>query len=259
MTGLVLKDMLVMRKTLKTYVLFLAFYLLLAVIGLFPISTITAVTQIIIMMLPLSAFSFDELAKWDRYALTFPTGRRSLVGARYLFTLVMVAAATLYSLVACVVLSIGKGQSAMAENLLSLMVSLGLGLIIADILLPLCYKLGVERARPYMYIVIFAPLLLFFGAYKLGLFEGIDLSSLDRMPESTVLAVGSLLPLIPLLGLGLSYHISCRIKEQKVWTGCLVSITLSVLHFAWIATAVERVLVLALLALAGAFALAHRR
>ena len=44
-----------------------------------------------------------------------------------------------------------------------------------------------------------------------------------------------------------------------VWTGCLVSITLSVLHFAWIATAVERVLVLALLALAGAFALAHRR
>ena len=28
-----------------------------------------------------------------------------------------------------------------------------------------------------------------------------------------------------------------------VWTGCLVSITLSVLHFAWIATAVERVLV----------------
>lgn len=32
-----------------------------------------------------------------------------------------------------------------------------------------------------------------------------------------------------------------------VWTGCLVSITLSVLHFAWIATAVERVLVLALL------------
>lgn len=148
MTGLVLKDMLVMRKTLKTYVLFLAFYLLLAVIGLFPISTITAVTQIIIMMLPLSAFSFDELAKWDRYALTFPTGRRSLVGARYLFTLVMAAAATLYSLVACVVLSIGKGQSAMAENLLSLMVSLGLGLIIADILLPLCYKLGVERPAP---------------------------------------------------------------------------------------------------------------
>ena len=158
MTGLVLKDMLVMRKTLKTYVLFLAFYLLLAVIGLFPISTITAVTQIIIMMLPLSAFSFDELAKWDRYALTFPTGRRSLVGARYLFTLVMAAAATLYSLVACVVLSIGKGQSAMAENLLSLMVSLGLGLIIADILLPLCYKLGVERARPYMYTVSYTHL-----------------------------------------------------------------------------------------------------
>lgn len=95
------------------------------------------------------------------------------------------------------------------------MVSLGLGLIIADILLPLCYKLGVGTGPPLYVYRHFRPLLLFFGAYKLGLFEGIDLSSLDRMPESTVLAVGSLLPLIPLLGLGLSYLISCRIMEQK--------------------------------------------
>ena len=62
MTGLVLKDMLVMRKTLKTYVLFLAFYLLLAVIGLFPICSRAAVTHIVIMMRPLSAFSFYYLA-----------------------------------------------------------------------------------------------------------------------------------------------------------------------------------------------------
>ena len=53
------------------------------------------------------------------------------------------------------------------------------------------------------------------SAFYAAKFEGIDLSSLDRMPESTVLAVGSLLPLIPLLGLGLSYLISCRIMEQK--------------------------------------------
>lgn len=215
MIGLMLKDIMVLRKTIKTYALFLVFYLLLAVVGLFPISTITAVTQLIIMMLPLSAFAFDEQAKWDRYALTFPTGPRVLVGARYLFALVMAAAASLYSLVACVILSIGKGQDTMGENLFSLMFSLGLGLFIADILLPLCYKLGVERARPYMYLVIFAPMVLFFGAYKLGLFESIDFAALDRLPESTLLAFSTLLPLIPLAGLGVSYLISCRIVAQK--------------------------------------------
>ena len=215
MIGLVWKDLLILRKTLKTYILFLAFYLLLAVLDIFPVSTITAVTQLIIMMLPLSAFAYDDQAKWNHYALTFPAGRRALVGGRYLFTLVMAVAAALFSLLACVVLALAKGQNSMGENLATLMVSLGIGLFIADILLPLCYKLGVERARPYMYLVIFAPILLLFGGYKLGLFNSLDLSALDRLPEQTLLGFTALIPLVPLIGLGISYLISCRIAERK--------------------------------------------
>ena len=72
MTGLMVKDFLVMRKSIKTYILFLAFYFVMAALGIFPISFITAMVQIIIMMLPLSAFSYDELSKWDRYAFSLP-------------------------------------------------------------------------------------------------------------------------------------------------------------------------------------------
>ena len=82
MTGLIWKDLLVLRKTIRTYVLFLALYSLLAVFDIFPLSTVTAVTELIIMMLPLSAFSYDEYAKWDRYAAALPLGRRAVVGAR---------------------------------------------------------------------------------------------------------------------------------------------------------------------------------
>ena len=89
MTGLILKDFLVMRKTLKTYTLFLAFYAALAALGVFPLSVVTAMVQIILIMLPISAFSYDEFAKWDRYAMTLPLGRRTVVKARYLFTLLM--------------------------------------------------------------------------------------------------------------------------------------------------------------------------
>ena len=72
MTGLIVKDFLVMRKSIKTYILFLLFYFVMAALGIFPISFITAMVQIIIMMLPLSAFSYDELSKWDRYAFSLP-------------------------------------------------------------------------------------------------------------------------------------------------------------------------------------------
>ena len=75
MTGLILKDFLVMRKTLKTYTLFLIFYAALAALGALPLATVTAMVQIILIMLPISAFSYDEFAKWDRYVLTLPLGR----------------------------------------------------------------------------------------------------------------------------------------------------------------------------------------
>ena len=42
MRGLIVKDMLVMRKTLRTYAVFLLFYLVMSALDLFPISFTTA-------------------------------------------------------------------------------------------------------------------------------------------------------------------------------------------------------------------------
>ncbi|MGO5022809.1 hypothetical protein ACTQ4E_06925 [Lawsonibacter sp. LCP25S3_G6] len=44
-----------------------------------------------------------------------------------------------------------------------------------------------------------------------------------------------------------------------LWCGCALSITLSLVHFVWVATAAERILILALLVLAGLFALRGQR
>ena len=89
MTGLVLKDFLMMRKTLKTYVLFFVLYFGMSIAGIFPISVTTSMVTMIIAVLPISTFSFDEMAKWDRYAVSLPLGRREVVGARYLFILLL--------------------------------------------------------------------------------------------------------------------------------------------------------------------------
>ena len=213
MTGLIVKDFLVMRKSIKTYILFLLFYFVMAALGICPISFITAMVQIIIMMLPLSAFSYDELSKWDRYAFSLPLSRRAVAGARYLFALILTLFAALFGLVTCLILSLAFHDSKLVENCMTIMVSLGLGLLYCDILLPLTYKLGPERARPYFYLVIFLPIVLLVGASKLGLLDG--LSFLEQIPEATAIAFVLLLPLLPLLGMGVSYLISCRILEYK--------------------------------------------
>ena len=189
MTGLMMKDALVMRKTLRLYALFLLFYSGLAVLGVFPMSMALAMVEVIVMVLPISSFSYDEAAKWDRYAAVLPVGRTAVVKARYLFLLLVLLA--------------------------TLLVSMGLGLMIADIMLPVVYQLGPERARPWMYVIIFAPIVVLLGGAKLGLFDGIDLSWLDQLPELAVLGVFALVPLVPLVGMLLSCWISCRIYARK--------------------------------------------
>ena len=215
MTGLILKDILVMRKTLRTYVLFLLFYAALAMMGLFSLSVVTAMVEVIMMMLPIGAFSYDEQAKWDKYAFTMPLSRRQIVSARYGFTLIMALGSAAFGLLACVVLSFIDPTQLLAENLAAVLVALGIGLFIADVLLPLCWKLGPERARPYLYVVVFLPVLALFGLSKLGVLDTMDFSWLDGLSTPGVLGVFALIPLAALAGMVLSWLWACRILEQK--------------------------------------------
>ena len=209
MTGLVLKDFLVLRKALRTYVLFLIFYLILAIFDLFSISFITAFVQIIVMILPMSSFAYDDLAKWDRYAMTLPLGRRAVVRAKYAFVLLMILVAAAFALLSCVALSITAAQP-VEENLAAGVGALSVGLLAVDVTLPLNYKMGPERARPFLYAIIFIPVILIVLAARAGW-----LDKLEQLPPSVVLPLLCLIPLVILLGLPVSYLISCRVVEQK--------------------------------------------
>lgn len=209
MTGLVLKDILVLRKTLKTYLLFLLFYFIMALLNLFSIAFITAFVQVIVMILPMSSFAYDDQAKWDRYAMTLPLGRRTVVRAKYAFVVLMLLGAAAFALLSCVALSI-TGAEPVEENLAAGVGALSVGLLAVELTLPLNYKLGPERARPFLYAIIFIPVILFVLAARAGLLDG-----LDQLSPTMVLPLLCLIPLVLLLGLPVSYLVSCRVVEQK--------------------------------------------
>lgn len=215
MTGLIWKDLMVSKRSLKAYLGVMIFYAILTIIDVFNVAFVTAFISIMLIMLPIAAFSYDEQAKWDRYAMALPVGRNKVVGARYLFTLLIVLGALAFSLVVGVIVSVtGKGD--LLEVLVSSLSTLAIGLLIADILLPLCYKMGPERARPYLYALVLLPVLGLFLANRMGVH--IDTSWLDRLAQSSPAALLGLcaLPLLAALGLMLvSYLISCRIAAGK--------------------------------------------
>lgn len=215
MTGLIWKDLMVSKRSLKAYLGVMIFYAALTFMGMFSVAFVTAFVSIMLIMLPISAFAYDEQAKWDRYAMSLPIGRSRVVGARYLFTLLVALGSLAFTLLAGVAVAV-TGRGDLFEVLVSALTTLAAGLFIADVLLPLCYKMGPERARPYLYALIFIPVIGLFLLYKLGVH--IDTSWLDRLAQSSPAVLLGLcsLPLLAALALTfVSYLISCRIAAGK--------------------------------------------
>ena len=216
MSGLIWKDALVMRKNIKFYVIFLLAYFGLAILDIFALTFVISFSTVIIMVMPISCFSFDEAAKWDRFCRSFPLEPRTIVGARYLFILLILLVLAAFSSLCAVLLDLFHlGDTTLIENVAAMLGSLGAGLFIVDVMLPLCYKLGPERARPYLFAVIFIPFIAFFLLMEFGGDLGLSLEFLNRLPEINALGVIALIPLAGLAGLVLSFLISCRIVDRK--------------------------------------------
>ena len=214
MTGLMIKDFLVMRKNLKSYLMIMVLYAVLAYLDVLNYSFIITFIQVMLMVLPISAFAYDEQSKWDRYAMSLPLGRGRVVGARYLFVLALSLGTAAAGLLGTLLLHLVQ-QADWMEMLVTLSLSTTIGLLIPAILLPLCYKLGAERARPYLYAVIFIPTILIVLLAKADLLDFSALNALEDLPPTVLLGGVSLLPLAGVALLFLSYLISCRVAAGK--------------------------------------------
>lgn len=214
MTGLIWKDLLMMRKVLKSYLLLIGIYVVLAYLDFFDYSFIITFTQIILAVMPISAFAYDEQAKWDRYALSLPLGRSRVVGARYLFVLLLTLFTVALGLAGTALLYLAQ-QAEPLEMFITLMVSTTIGLIIPTILLPLSYKLGAERARPYLYAIIFIPVIAVVLLAKAGVLDMSMLKGMDLLSPTALAGGAVLLPLAGLVGLFISYLVSCRVAAGK--------------------------------------------
>ena len=214
MTGLIMKDILVMRKTLTSYLFIMVLYAVMALLDIFNFGFLITFVQVMLMVLPITAFAYDEQAKWDRYAMSLPLGRSKVVGARYLFVLVLALCTFSLALFGIAIIYLLQ-QEDLVEMLLTLMVSASIGLLVPAIILPLNYKLGAERARPYLYTVIFIPVIVVVLLSKLDLLDLSALNAVEALSPAFIIGGAALLPLVGLAALVISYLISCRVAAGK--------------------------------------------
>lgn len=163
MSGLVLKDLYLAKTQAKMYVLLMVFYSVLSFVGTIDSSLVSGFTTLAVLLLPVTTFSFDDIAHWDKYAAALPTGRRGLVRGKYLFVLCIMGCAMAFVSAVTAVLCLVKGEAAQIPNMLLATLLCGLvGLMMNSILLPLVFRFGAEKSRLLMtagFIIIFVGIM----------------------------------------------------------------------------------------------------
>jgi ABC-2 type transport system permease protein len=207
MTGLLIKDLLNLRRTILSLLgLMVVYGVVFSMMMDGSASFFSSMLAVLFITVTVSSFSYDALARWDRYALSLPVSRRDLVASKYLLAVVMAAMGAIVAFAMGYVMMFFRHTLVVKELLLSTAVSIGVGLLIVSILLPLIFRFGVEKSRLMLVGVVLVPLGL---TYLLKLLR-------IPLPDLSVLATQAwLMPLVGLIILGLSYFISAAIFQRK--------------------------------------------
>lgn len=214
MKGLLLKDIYNMRKVGKQYLLILLFFtcycFFLKNPSFFPMMTVMSFS-----MLVLTTMGYDEAAGFDKYALTLPLNREDLVRAKYLLLMLLLVFSFVLGMLGSTL--IGLFMQGDTEPILDQMLSVAtvavIFLLVYATILPLVFKLGVEKARMMMmvcYIAVFAGI---FIVFKLAVGLG---ASGEQMEEKMMILVPAVVILTVLYLIG-SYFVSIRIIRKREW------------------------------------------
>lgn len=159
MLALMKKDFMVLRQTCAMIFLFLLIFAVLGcVLGNF--SMLQTYYTVSVMLLPITAMSMDEKAKWDVYCTSLPVSRRAVVLSKYVFICGLAAAEIVFMLAIMTVYLTVQGEPILAGTLMQAALFPCIGLVIADIALPPVFLLGAEKGRFAMIAVIWGIVLI---------------------------------------------------------------------------------------------------
>ena len=217
MSGMLLKELLVMKGTWKIYLFMILFYAVFSFVG--NPTFFASMVVVLAMMLPMSSVAADEQARWDIYAAVLPGGRSAVVRAKYRFTFLTWGAAFVIScLVSLLVVAFGRARgNEYLDFVVTSLVCAAVGLLADLILYPLLFKYGSQKARILMGVIFGAliaavAMAIVFLSFSGSTFFDVALMTGDLLsPVLLIAAAAALLALATVV----SYRTSQRIYTKK--------------------------------------------
>lgn len=208
MLGLIKKDFLLMKANAKSMIIIFIIYLVMAFQGTFDV---TFIVPLIGIMLFISTFSYDDFNQWNSYAVTLPNGRKNVVRAKYIASIILTIILGIMSLAISIGINYARTNNVNLDEIISALLGTVLSsVIIISLLYPVVFKFGATNGR----IILFA--LIFGGAAVIALISRfIDMTAIINMVNGLDKYVYIAVPVGSIILLSISYLISNTIYKNK--------------------------------------------
>lgn len=156
MKGFIVKEFLLLKKGMGPY---FAFLMIAAVFFSITagVSTTASTIPFFFSILIISTFSYDDMARWDPFAVSTPVSRKQIVNAKYITAFLFALLGTLTSCVISLAVLLIQSKPWTFEITLCILVATGSSLLLNAVMLPLIYRFGAEKARLFLILLVFIP------------------------------------------------------------------------------------------------------
>ena len=213
MNGLLLKELLILKKGWKPYAFLIAFYAVFSFTG--NPTFFSGMMALILLMIPLSSFAADELARGDAFAAALPGGRRAVVRAKYQFLFLASGGAFVLSCLVnlAISLAVREESGTFPELVIAALACTAVCLLINCIFYPLIFKYGSQKSR-IMLAALFAAVFAVFGMGAV-IFSCSGRTPLDLLTGVSPFAAAVGTVVLIAAAVVISYRFSCRIYDRK--------------------------------------------
>lgn len=212
MKGLLVKDFLNLKSTFKRLIPIMALWMIIFLPN--GNSTFFGVVIMMMTMMVVTTISYDDLAKWDSYALTMPVSRKEVVTGKYVVMLLLDGMGVIMALIIGLIGVLILKNSSWSEMMAVLVIIASIGLIAGSTMLPLIYHFGTEKARIIIILVAMVPtglVLLLSGMVSERQWQWLTNIGADISLSMTIIG----LAVFSAFYVACSYMISKRIYEKK--------------------------------------------
>lgn len=156
MVGLILKDLMTIQRQMKAQAFVLVFLLVMAIF-MQQSAMLLAVIVFIVTIQAITALSYDEQSKWDKYANTLPISKADIVFSKYILSVMLMIFGLVMALPILFFINFFTNNEITSEFFLTFNLIVTLALCSLAVLLPIYIKFGSIKGRIVLIALCFIP------------------------------------------------------------------------------------------------------